>query len=171
MVGDKFHSSQTAPSVYGVSSTANGYNREAVRDTSWLQAWKASDGTGDEYIQIDGGSAGWLGTTGGDTITVAIAYDARGCDQTLIKINQDAADNPAGAFATIKGTFTVNTASPNADYLTFLLTGGGKRYYRINLFNADRGGGTKVVPIYAIAFFTSSEIYNVDTGYIGDGPA
>jgi hypothetical protein len=164
-VGDKFHFSQTAASVYSVSSTQNGYNKEAVRDTNWLWAWKPSDGTSDEHLQVDGGSAGWLGTTGGATIHCAIAYDARGCDQTLIKVNQDAADNPAGTFSTIKGTFTVNTTAPTVDYLTFLLTTSGKQYYRLAQFNADRGGGSKTIKIYGLAFFTASEVYNIDTGY------
>lgn len=171
-VGDKLHHSQAAVSVHSVSSTASGYNKEAVRDTNWLQAWKPSDGTADEYIQIDGGSAGWLGTTGGAPIHVAIAYDARGCDQTLIKIVEDSADNPAGTFVVNKDTFaTLNTSRPCEDYVDFLLSGGGKRYYRIYQYNADRGGGTKTVPIYAIAFFTAAQVYVMDTEYVGNSPA
>jgi len=170
-VGDKLHASQSAASIHSVSSTENGYNMHAVRDTSWKDAWKPVNGTADEYLQIDGGSAGWLGTTGGDPIHWAIAYDARGADQTLIKVNQDAADAVGGAFVTIKGTFaTLGTNRPTEDYLSFLLTGGGKRYYRVYQFNADRGGGTKTVPIYAIAVFTATEVHIIDTEYLGNSP-
>lgn len=168
---DRFHAANVNPSVYSVSTTASGYNSQNVRDTSWLGAWKPADSTNDEYLQVDGFSAGWLGTTGGDTIHVAIAYDARGCDQTTIKIMTDAADNPAGAFNTTKATFTVNTAGPTVAYVTFLLSASGKRYYRILQLNADRGGGTKTIPIYAISFFTAAEVHVLDTEYLGDSPA
>jgi hypothetical protein len=168
-VGDKFHNSQTAASVHSVSSTANGYNKEAVRDTSWLQAWKPSDGTGDEYLQVDGGSATWIGNAL-DTAYLAIAYDARGCDQNTITLFQDAADNPAGAFATLRSTFTVNKTAPTVDYLSFVISTSGRRYYRIYQKNADRGGGTKVIPIYAIAFFSAAEVYDIDANYTSDAP-
>jgi hypothetical protein len=162
-VGDKFHFSQTSAAVHSVSSTDNGYNQEAVRDTNWLWAWKPDDGVADEYIQIDGGSAGWLGTSG--TVYCAIAYDARGADQTAIKIYEDTADAEGGTFATLKDTFTLNATAPTVEYLDFTLTASGKRYYRVTQLNADRGGGNNTVPIYSIAFFTAAEVYNIDTGY------
>jgi len=167
---DRFHASGANPSVHSVSTTANGFNKENVRDTSWLGAWKPADSTNDEYLQIDGGSAGWLGTTGGDIITVAIAYDARGCDQTTIKIATDAADAAGGAFVQLKGTFTLNTAGPTVDYITISLAASGKRYYRVYQYNADRGGLTKTVPIYAIAIFTAAEVHILDTEYLSDAP-
>jgi len=169
-VGDKLHASQTAASIYGVSSTANGYNRESVRDTSWLGAWKPADGSSDEYIQVDGGSATWIGAAGA-TAHVAIAYDARGCDQNTILLKQDTADAPGGTFATLRDTFTLNKTAPTVDYLSFLVSTSGRQYYRLTQANADRGGGTKTVPIYAAAFFSASQVFIMDTQYLGNSPA
>lgn len=165
-LGDKLHVSQTAASIYGVSSTANGYNREFVRDTSWTGAWKPSDGTGDEYIQCDGGAADWLGTAG-QTAHLAIAYDARGCDQTTIILKQDTADAAGGTFATTRATLTLNDTGPTVDYVSFLVSTSGRRYYRLLQQNVDRGAGTKTVPIYAWGMFSAAEVYIIDTDYPG----
>jgi len=165
-LGDKLHKSQSAASIYSVSSTANGFNSEMVRDTAWTGAWKPSDGTSDEYIQIDGGSAGWLGSVG-ETAYIAIAYDARGADQTTILVYQDVADSPVGAFVTSRATFTLDTTAPCVDYVSFPVSTGGRQYYRLTQLNAARGGGTKTVPIYAAACFSATEAYVIDTDYPG----
>lgn len=165
MLADQMHASKTAVSV-SASATQAGYHVDNVRDTSWAGAWKPTDGTADEYIQIDGGSAGWLGTTLNDEITVAIAYDGRGAHQTLIKVTNDAADSPVGTFLQIKATFaTVNTVGPTVDYVTLSLASGGKRYYRIAMFNSDRGGGTICPKIYAVAMFRPGDVHNLEAEY------
>lgn len=170
MLGDLLHYSDTARSINGVSSTANGYNKDYVRDTSWGGAWKPSDGTSDEYIMCDGADTSWVGAFG-EQATLAIAYDARGCDQNTIVLRQDTADSPVGTFTTIRSTITVNKTAPTVDFVQFLVSSGGRRYYRLLQGNADRGGGTKTIPIYAWAMFHASGVYSIDSEYTADAPS
>lgn len=165
---DQLHYSKSFSSIYGVSSTEAGWNKDFVRDPNWTGGWKPANGVADEQIIVDGGSAGWLGTTAGDSISCAIAYDARGCDQLTIGVYHDAADNPAGVFAQLKDTFTINTDGPTVDVVDFAIPAAGKRYVKLSQANADRGGGTKTVPIYGISFYGLAHKYNVDTGYLQD---
>jgi hypothetical protein len=151
---DKMHAWKPDPAMHSASSTAEG-SIENLRDTTYANWWKPNDGTSDEWVMVDGGSIGWLGTTGGATIYVAMSYDASGADQTSIGLQQDTSDNPAGAFGTNRASFTLNPFGPTDDYKTFLLTTNGKRYYRLYQFNAARGGGTRTAKIYSWSMFTA----------------
>lgn len=168
-LNDKMNPAVATTSIYGASSTAAGYNTENVRDADYATAWKPNDGTADEYIQADGGSATWLGVDA-ETVYCAVAYDARGVDQNTIDVWVDAADNPVGTFATLRTTFTLNKTEPTVDYGSFTAGSGGRRYYRLKQLNAGRGGGTKTVKIYWFGLFRASGVYNIDTGYIADAP-
>lgn len=158
---DKAHAWNSAVSIYGASSTAPGYSAEAVRDTSYAAGWKPNDGTADEYIEIDGGAADWLGTVSLATIYCVIAYDARAADQTTISLLQDGSDNPAGTFSTNKGTFTLSKTGITCDYLSFTLASGGKRYYRLMQLNSARGGLTRTATILAWGMFTASGVLTI----------
>lgn len=164
---DRLHAWNVAASIYGVSSTAAGFHAEAVRDVDYLNGWKPNDGSADEYVQVDGGAVDWLGTTGGGTIFLVVAYDARGADQNTVTLTQDTADNPAGAFLTLLATLTLNKTGPTCDYVTFSLSSGGRRYYRLNQIVADRGGGTKTATILSWGMYKATGVLNLDTGYSG----
>lgn len=159
---DKAHAWQSGPSVYGVSSTAPGYSPEAVRDISYSNAWKPNDSAVDEYIQYDLGTASWLGTTGGDTIYVVVAYDSTGSDQSSFSILQDGGDNPAGTFSSLRATFNISSGGPTSDTVSFLLTGGGKRYYRLSQPNSARGGGTRTAKIFNWGFYRALGVVRIE---------
>jgi hypothetical protein len=170
MLDDQMHSTKTGVSFYAVSSTEYGYSAENVRDTNMTNAWKPANGTADEYLTLDGGSAGWLGSVAGTVITVALAYDASGADQTLVRVLTDTADSPTGGFTQIKATFTVNAGGRTSDYVTLTIPTGGKRYYRLAQTNADRGGGTKTAKIFAWSMFRPADLFNLETDYTSDHP-
>lgn len=138
------------------SVTDNGYNEQCIVKPNFATSWKAPNGTNDNYIAINGGSAGWLGTTAGDRVFFALAYDARGSHQNTITLNSDSTDNPAGTFTQVKATITTVKTAPCVFIASFLLPAGGKQYYRIQLTNANRSGGTILPKLYYAGMYRVS---------------
>jgi len=155
---DQLHITNTTP-VVTASSTANGYNLSASRRPSWASAWKPADGTADEYLMVDGGSAGWLGTTGGTTIYYAVAVDARLCDQGQIQISQDTASG--GTFATKRAGFVLDKRGPTVHYGTFPLSTSGRQFYRIEQNNALRNAGTKTCRVFGWSFYRPADVVRI----------
>lgn len=164
MINDKLHLSVSASSILSSTSTQAGYHQDNVRDTNFANAWKPVDGASDQQIVCDGGSSGWIAA---GAFYVAIAYDARGCDQNTILLQQDSLDNPAFSnTVTTKATFTLDKRGPTVDYVA-VLSNSNKRYYRLMQANSARGGGTKTVPIYAWAMIDPTNIEDL-TNYPAD---
>lgn len=160
---DRFHSGIPSSSIRDVSTTANGYHIDNIRETDWKTAWKPNDGTVDEYVTIDGGSAGWLGGAGA-FVRFVIAYDARGADQTSIIVTSDAADDPvSGTFAQVKSTFALSKLGPTVQYDETQVSSPGKRYYQLRMESASRGGGTKTVRIFAFSVYVLAGIHRIGT--------
>lgn len=159
---DIFHYSNTAALALTPSSTEGGYHQDNVRDTSWAAAWKPTDSSSDEYWAGDAGSSAPTGAC-----YVAIAYDARGCDQNVIKVQVDASDNVAGTFAVNKATFTLDKRGPTVDYAV-VASWGTKRYVRLYQYVADRSG-TRTAKIFAFAICTG--VKSMANDFSADTPA
>lgn len=165
---NKVDPSNTALSIHSASSTENGYSTENVRDTDYSTAWKPSDSSSDEYIQLDGGAAGFLGNSP-DTNYMVIGYDARGVQQTTIRVRTDSGDNPAGAFSENRATFTLNASGPTCAWASTGAASTGRRYWRILQLNSERGGGTKTCPIFFAALYNSvTGVFSIDSDFPGE---
>lgn len=151
---------------FSASSTKNGYAVDNAREADLVKAWQPSDGTSDQYIQVDGGSTGWVGS--GTDFYIAVAYDARGAHQTAIRIQYDAADNPAFTSPTTMATITLNASGVACDFLNPAHPIPAKRYYRAMQLNSDRGGGTVCAKILSLAFFNRTNVLRFGTTYPGN---
>lgn len=161
-VGITAKSFNAGTTVAAGSATQNGYSATSVRDPSYNRGHKAPDNNVyDNDLEYDLGDASLLGA---GAMYVAIAYDARGSDQLLLKLYQDVGDSPTGSFATLKATFTVDPTRPTSDYKV-IATSGSKRYWRLRALQADRGGGTKMPVITGFGLFGGADVVNIDTDY------
>jgi hypothetical protein len=154
------------------SNTANGYSADAVRDPNFMTAWKPPDSeTVDEYLQWDGGSTTWLGAAT-ETAYCAVAYDARGADQTQFALNTDAADSPAGTFTQSKASFTLEKTSIGVQWASFSISSPAKQHYRLwQSAGSGRGGGTgktKTAKVYAWAMFDKDTVYAMASSFAAD---
>src|SRR3990172_3346764 len=163
---DAMHATKTAVTLTA-SSTDSGYNKENVRQADLVRAWKPVDSATDEYLQVDGVTTGWLGTAS-TAVAICIAYDARGADQTTIRVRYDTADNPAGSFGVNFVSFTVNTSQVCCDYVETIVPGTAKRYYRLVQLNSERGGGTKCAKILSWAMYARTGYLIQTADYPGD---
>jgi len=154
---NKVHISRTA-TVLTASSTDVGYAIDNSREDGLGAGWKPINGTSDQWLQADLGDTTQLGSAAGAAY-FAVAYDARGCDQTKFTLQYDSADNPAFSSPVDVNNLTLQTASTslvNCDLLSFSVPTPAKRYYRIMQKNSDRGGGTKVATILYWGLFPRS---------------
>lgn len=154
------------------SNTANGYSADNVRDPNFMTAWKPPDSeTVDEYLQWSGGSTTWLGAAS-DTAYVAVLYDARGADQTQFAINVDAADNPAGTFASNKASFTLDKTAIGVQWVSFSISSPAKQHYRLVQANTSgRGSGTgktKTAKVYGWLMFDKDTVYAMASAFSAD---
>jgi hypothetical protein len=153
--------------LMSASNTAIGFASRYARDPNFATAWKPPDSeTTDEYLQVDGATVGWLGAAT-DTAYCAIAYDARGADQTVIVLNVDASDNPAGTFATNIANFTLDKTAVGVQFVSFAISSTAKRYYRLTQPSASgRGSGTgktRTAKVHAWAMFDKDTVFTIST--------
>jgi hypothetical protein len=160
---DQMHESLSGRTM-SANSTANGYNMAAVRRLDWKTAWKPSDGSGDEWIQVDGPSQTWLGSTAGDDVYCGILYDARGADQNTVLLVQESSEG-SGVWNTgsPRLTFTLDKTAPCCAILKVDLSTGGRTRYRLYQLNSARGGGTKTVRIFGWSMFAVGDYHIVGT--------
>jgi hypothetical protein len=159
---DRLHESVTTTTL-AASSVANGFSKDAVRRTDWKTAWKPSDGAGDEYLEANGGSQTWLGSTGGDDIAVALAYDARGCDQDEIQLVRESAEG-SGIWTSSPLAFTINKSGPTVDIQTFNLSSGGRTKYRLYQYASGRSGAaTKTCRIFGWSMYAVAGYHTIGT--------
>lgn len=149
----------TAASITSSANTASGYSAEYLREANYAQAWKPIDGTGDYLVEIDTGAT--VGANG-QTAYVVVAYDAKGANQTQLRIIGD--DTGAGPW-TQRALFTLNTTGPTLDYLSWAVDATPDRHFRIEQLNAARGGGTKTAKVYYWDVFAAAGVFNLDTKY------
>ena len=169
---DRSHLSVTA-TVRTASSTASGYAISNSREADLVKAHKHVDGTADEYLMDDGGSTTWLGATGA-TMWLLLAFDPRGADQAAFRIRTDAADNPAGTFATPQGTIFIDVGKAGVicEMLQLSVPSPAKRYWRLIQLNADRSAATKCAKVLYWAMAEEAGTIRVDgVGYLQDSQA
>jgi len=156
---DRLHISETSASLTA-SSTDSGYAIDNAREADLFNSWKPTDGTSDQYLQVDGGSTTWLGAAG-TKLYCCIAYDARGANQTEIRLQYDTADNPAFTSVFTSGVFqTLSTDGVNCDFGSITIATPAKRYYRLSQLNSNRGGGTVCAKILSWAMFKATDVLN-----------
>ncbi len=169
-IDDRCHI-DVATTIFTSSSTASGYAVDNTRETDLVKPWKPNDGTADEWLKADGGSAGWLGG-GFATIACCVAYDARAADQNIVRLQVGVVDD--GAFATPAdfAVFTLNKTRVACDYSIFTGPGApGRRYWRLAQLNSDRSGGTRPAKILNLALFQIGGIVRIGgTEYPKDTP-
>jgi hypothetical protein len=158
---DRGHISQ-ATSILTASNTAPGYAVNNARMADLGSAWKPPDSAAtDEYLMFDGGVTTWLGSTPGDKVYTCVAYDARNAVQGLLSVQQDNADNPAGAFATNRASFTLNKTEVSCQWATFPLSNPARRYYRLYQYAGSGGrsaGNTTTAKILYWAMFGAADV-------------
>lgn len=169
-LNDKLHYSTgvvvTAVASSGSASDA-GYDPAFVQDTNWMEGWKGPDGTADFYLAIDGLVNTWINSSATGTVYFVIAYDARNSDQITLRLKSDAADNPAGAFAEAPATYALLNTLPTVDVFTFTLPAL-RRYYRLQLLNSDRGGGTRLPKIMSLGvYLLGTDVFQVSSSWPG----
>lgn len=166
------HISDTTP-VFTTSSTANGYAIDNCREDNLGSAWKPNTGTSDEWLKLQLSTTTRLGAVG-QTAYFCISYDARGMDQTTIIVQYDTSDNTSFAGATGVLTFSLNTALTAGvchDYGSFTIpsaAGHSPTFYRLMQRNADRGGGTKTVPILYFGMYKRTDVMVYPTDFPQD---
>jgi len=165
---DQFHSSNTTAEVDGYTgSNENGWAGENVREAEFGTGWKPANDTSDHAIRLDFNNTTTLGAAG-TTAYVAIAYDARLAEQTTIWLQYDSADSSGFAGATLAVAFTVDTTRPLCQWSSFTVPTPAKRYWRLMERNADRGGGTRTIPIFNWAMYSAAGVYRIGTDYATD---
>lgn len=158
------------------SSTATGgYAMDNVRRADLMTAWKGNDSTTtDEWLSVDGGSTGWLGSAGQTAFSV-IAYDNRGADQDTIKLQYGATDDGAYASPTTVATWTISSfkSEITMEWKTFAIPGTAKRYYRIIQFGNERTEATgSITPkILSWSMFNADGVLRLGVDYPGEGEA
>lgn len=156
---DRLHISEAASS-FTASSTDTGYAIDNAREADLFNSWKPTDGTADEWLQVDLGSTSVLGAAGA-VAYCAFAYDARSANQTLLKLRYDSADNPAFTSPTALATSaTLDVTMASCDFFGFVIPSTAKRYYRLYQLNADRGGGAVCAKILNWAMFKATDVLN-----------
>lgn len=148
------------------SSEASGYPVDAARSSELMTGWKPEDGSSDEYREDDFGDATFLGAVSA-TAYVAIAYDARGADQTTIQLR---GSNDGSDGTLISSAFTLVTDRVAVAWFSFTI-GTQYRYYRLKQPVADRGGNTKTAIVNYWGLFKPTGIIYPATGYTTDSEA
>lgn len=156
---DQLHSSQSTP-ILTASSTQLGYASEFAREADLFRAWKPVDSAStDEWLKADGGSLGWMGAVG-TTAYVAVSYDARGSNQSMLTLQTHSLDDGTftGGTLTTVASHTMATDKIACWYTTFVLPNPTKRYYRLIQKGTDRIGGSVTAKIFDWAMFRSSDV-------------
>lgn len=162
---DRLHSSQATP-ILSASSTAGGYAPEFVREAELERAWKPNDSAStDEWLKVDGGSTTWLGN-GSATAYFAVAYDARGSNQTIFRLQTGTTDDGAFAAPNDATTHTLNTSKVTCWYTSFSIPSTAKRWYRLLQKGTDRSGGNVTAKILGWSLFQAGDI----TSFVRDFP-
>ena len=173
---DRQHITQTTR-VMTASSTAAGYAIDNAREADLARAWKPSDSASTtEWLKVDGGSTLWLGS-GSNTVFVAVAYDARGANQNVIRLQTDSVDDGAfGGTLTDQWTHTLLKDKVNCSWSSFVSPS--KRWYRLAQLGTDRSGGNVTAKILYWAMYTKvtagsldGDILQMSVDYPGDSEA
>ncbi len=163
---DRMHISQTR--TVTASSTASGYAVDNVREADLVKAHKPADSVStDEWLKVDGGNTLWLGTTGA-TCFFAVAYDARGVNQNVFRLQTDSLDDGTfGGTQTDVVTHTLDKTAVGLFYASF--TSPQKRWYRLLQKGTDRSGGNVTAKVYYWAMYAAADVTIMSTGFPGDG--
>lgn len=173
-MNDRLHISNASVSLTA-SATAAGYAIDNVRRDDLMTAWKGNDGTtNDEWLQVDGGSAGWIGSAGQTAFSV-IAYDNRGADQDSINLNTDNADSASMSAQATQATWTVSTfkAGITMEWKSWTIQTPAKRYYRLLQPGGARSeaAGTITTKILCWSMFNADGVLRLGMDYPAEGEA
>lgn len=158
------------------SSTDDGYAIDNVRYADLVRAWKGNDSTTtNEYLQADGGSAGWIGSAT-ETAYAVVAYDNRGADQDTIKLITDSGDSAGfGGTPTTLATWTVSTFKTELtmEWKSYTIQTSGRRYYRLIQYGNERteSAGSVTSKIYCWSMFNADGVLRLPVNYPSDGEA
>ena len=165
---DMLHITSTLAGTWTASSTASGYAVDNAREADLVKAWKPSDGAADGTLEFDPTTDSDVGTSGNQCY-MAVAYDARGSHQDLIKLQ---AFN--GAWVTIS-TITTDKTGVWCNYGSFAMPATPYQKYRVAQLVADRSGGagTITAKIFSFAMFNTAlnDMIRLGTDFSSDTEA
>lgn len=160
---------QTGVATFTPDSTDVGFAADNAREMDLVKAWKPTDTAGDHVMNVDGGTTTWMGAAGA-TAAWGVAYDARGSDQNVIKMQYDSADNPLFTSpVTIAPFANLDKTQVSCDYLQFTIPWPAKRYYRLMMNDvADRGAGNVMPKIYVLPPYARSGYVQLWSDFAAD---
>ena len=153
--------------------TAAGAHADHVREADFSRYWSPLGVGGDHWIRVDGQTRTWLGTVG-QTAAFCIAYDARGSNQDIIRLQYDSTDNSAFPVPTNAASFTLDKSRVSCDYAAIVLPDNDSvgtnppRYWRLFMDDADRSGGNVMPKIYCWGAFMRTGYTVVSADYVSD---
>jgi len=160
---DLMHASKSGISLT-VSSTKVGYNKDNVRDTNLATAWAPADSAIDEWIECDHTPDTLFGGNS-ENVWHALAYDARGVNQALLKVQSFDGTSWADALS-----HTLEKTGVGCFYGE--VVGGNPAYtkWRLMQASADRSGGNVMAKVFSWAIFDKDRVYRVGVSpYAAEG--
>lgn len=143
------------------STVANGYAIDNAREADLQLAWKPADSAStDEWLKVDGGSVGWMGSPAA-TAYFAVAYDARGSNQDFITLQTHSLDDGTFVGGSLENAFApvaLNKTGVICWYTAFAVHNPVRRYYRLIQKGTDRSGGSVTAKILSWAMFQPSDV-------------
>lgn len=157
--------------VITASSTQPGYAIDYAREVDLVSAWKPNDTAGDEYLQADGGSIGFLGTQGAFAWAAA-SYDGRVANQNAFNIMSNANDDAGwtGAQNTLWGP-TLDKTRTSCMFQAFTIPTPAKRFYRLSQLAINRSGGNAMARVMNWDLYSAADKISVPVDYPGNSEA